>query len=596
MKEFYIKQIEAVGNGKKLSKINFTKGLNIVCGPSNTGKSFVINIIDYVFGSQKPSFDTLTGYDTFSVLIEIDDGYNVRLTRKLDKNEVSVDSDSPEIESKAYKIRNHELSDLILKLMGINEEHQIISSQDKKKARLTLRTFIHTFLIDEESVISKKSIVLKDNYSGTGTLSALLFLINGEDASGIEKNESPDVIEAKKKAVAGYIRKQIKEFEEKEREIKDTLTVLGDNDIKILIEKTIEEIAETESKVVDAVNKSKLLAKNICELSAELEETEFLTDRYNALETQYLSDIKRLGFIIEGEKADKDKSKTTKCPFCEGDIKAHIHRSYENAAKAELEKVMLQVSDLKQAKADLTDDINNIKEQIERAEKENDEIITDMEMRLKPHINELNMLLENYKHTLKLKNETEFIRSLAVKMNADIYEVENEEESNVKYNVKDKFEKEFIDQFNEYLDEALKECSYKDYLTSRIDMASFDIVVNAGKKQSEGKGYRGFLNTVFGLVMMKYLSLNAKYSPNILIIDSPITNLTEAEGDESKKNNMKKSLFEYFIKNSYLGQIIVAENKIPDIDYKDANIIRFTKNENKGRYGFLINPYISEEK
>ena len=51
---------------------------------------------------------------------------------------------------------------------------------------------------------------------------------------------------------------------------------------------------------------------------------------------------------------------------------------------------------------------------------------------------------------------------------------------------------------------------------------------------------------------------------------------------------MKSSLFRYLLNNQQYGQIIIIENDIPDVNYESANVIRFTMNENEGRYGFLM--------
>ena len=53
---------------------------------------------------------------------------------------------------------------------------------------------------------------------------------------------------------------------------------------------------------------------------------------------------------------------------------------------------------------------------------------------------------------------------------------------------------------------------------------------------------------------------------------------------------MKVGLFNYLVANQSNRQTIVIENEIPDIDYRDVNLIKFTKDENNGRYG-LISEY-----
>lgn len=53
---------------------------------------------------------------------------------------------------------------------------------------------------------------------------------------------------------------------------------------------------------------------------------------------------------------------------------------------------------------------------------------------------------------------------------------------------------------------------------------------------------------------------------------------------------MKAALFEYLVKNNNYGQVIIAENEIPNIHYKDAKLIEFSGLKDKGKCGFLINP------
>ena len=64
--------------------------------------------------------------------------------------------------------------------------------------------------------------------------------------------------------------------------------------------------------------------------------------------------------------------------------------------------------------------------------------------------------------------------------------------------------------------------------------------------------------------------------------------LTERESNNS--NGMKAALFEYLVKNNNYGQVIIAENEIPNINYKNTKLIEFSGLKDKGRCGFLINP------
>lgn len=86
---------------------------------------------------------------------------------------------------------------------------------------------------------------------------------------------------------------------------------------------------------------------------------------------------------------------------------------------------------------------------------------------------------------------------------------------------------------------------------------------------------------------------NATYASHLLILDSPILSLKEKKLKLSEKEKatpgMRESLFDYIIRNCGSNQVIIAENEIPEnVDYSTANMIEFTLEEGRGRYGFLV--------
>lgn len=49
MNRFYIDKLTVFGGGHKTTVINFKPGLNFILGPSNTGKSLVMDCLDVSF-------------------------------------------------------------------------------------------------------------------------------------------------------------------------------------------------------------------------------------------------------------------------------------------------------------------------------------------------------------------------------------------------------------------------------------------------------------------------------------------------------------------------------------------------------------------
>ena len=50
MKGFFIRQLCLRGIGKEDAIVKFDKGANIISGPSNTGKTFIFECIEYMLG------------------------------------------------------------------------------------------------------------------------------------------------------------------------------------------------------------------------------------------------------------------------------------------------------------------------------------------------------------------------------------------------------------------------------------------------------------------------------------------------------------------------------------------------------------------
>ena len=67
----FINELQSV-SPEKVAKLEFKKGLNIITGASNTGKSYVINCIDYLFGAENPPKDINESKNYSFLLLELE--------------------------------------------------------------------------------------------------------------------------------------------------------------------------------------------------------------------------------------------------------------------------------------------------------------------------------------------------------------------------------------------------------------------------------------------------------------------------------------------------------------------------------------------
>ena len=73
MSRFFIKQISVTGEKVLFSEVSFNDGVNIIYGPSNAGKSYIINCINFMFAGDPPFTKSSTGYDTVTMTMESDE-------------------------------------------------------------------------------------------------------------------------------------------------------------------------------------------------------------------------------------------------------------------------------------------------------------------------------------------------------------------------------------------------------------------------------------------------------------------------------------------------------------------------------------------
>lgn len=593
MADFYFKKLTITGTGKESSFVEFQEGLNIVFGPSDTGKSYIIECIDYLFGSDKIRFDQTTGYDTFKLLVGSGKG-DVTIERKYGKANLTVSSGRSDIDSGEYTAswrkgsKKDDISDVWLRLMGIAENHMIIKNSRRDKIRLTLRLFSHMFLIKETPILQEGSIIAPVQKTvEPAAFSSLFFLITGEDFADSTAKEEKKIREAKKKAVIAYMNAQLSEYAEK----KAKLAELPAGDEKFLqseIERMIEELEDTEWQIASAMNRSKSLMAEMYALSGELSESNTLRASYQELRTQYYGDIRRLGNIVDGECHRHDLEGNATCPFCEGKIDAQKEESYTEASQAELTKIRLLLEDLQLADNDLAAKQVGINQRIAELSTERLGVEDLLNSQLKPKVAIIKQALVGYRYAIEIRKETSVIGDMECNIQQALFKAMTEQEPiDSDFKIKSHYDATFFKWLNDRLDTLLRIVKYEKYSSVHVDTSNFDMVVNGQDKMIHGKGYRAFQNTIMALALAEFLSKKGAYAPSMLIIDSPIQSLEEGVDDRTP-DTMKIGLFQYLLESSSLRQIIIIENKIPPtLDYSTANVIEFTKGKKPGRYGLL---------
>lgn len=592
---FYIKRIILVtGNGLQ-SYIEFDAGLNIIYGESNTGKSLIVDCIDYMFGASEHRFEPKLDLKEIRMLLDVD-GYSLTMSRKIDSTDFEVSSLVPGIDSDTYKTGKSKksISNVWLHLMGIENEVQIIQTLTGKSQRLTLRTFHHALLIDEQRVQAVNSILSSgigfSKKVSTPVMSALLYFATGNNYLPEEAGKDKATRKERKDAVKKFVDRSMSKLAEKKISELQNLSKESPAEIQQKMDQVLNAIGAAEGALEEAINQSRAIADKIIEIDSQIAECRVLRNRNASLQTQYDSDIKRLTFIVEGDIHGEDIPKLDHCPFCNGELPKGKEESCMAAAVAEVSKIEAQIKDLRSVQESIAAEMKELTSVRSTLVEQRRQIDTRIRAELRPQISELRAHLADYTLALNQYKAKELIESFSDVLVSELRVTEEEESVVVNVNVPHKFNEVFEDKLNIILKNLLEECNYQNFTGARFDSDDYDVVVNGHLKRSQGKGFRAFLNTILAIAVQNCLDEFNRYRPGLLVVDSPILSLKEKEdhiGEEHTSETMKTGLFKYLLSHQDGRQMIIIENEIPKLDYSSAHLEEFTKDENRGRYGLI---------
>lgn len=593
---YHITRITYTGKDVKTVYVDLHKGLNIFYGPSDTGKSYIVDSIRYMMGAGKCRIDPDSKYEKIRIDIESDDG-NISLERAIvDGNKVTVSGSLGNFEPGEYGIdgkSTRNISDIWLYLMGIKEPVRIIGSQESKDIAFTIGTFAYMLVVDEETISQTDSIIMtKHDFSKMACQSALLYLITGNNYWDGKKRIPKKDRDAQKKAQIEYMTKFLADMQEEYDKKKVECENLSKQELQGKIEAILQQIDSAESDVSAAIMESRQLASSIYKLDQQISECVVMQNRYAALSSQYSSDIQRLTFLVEGEVNKAGIPKIVRCPFCDGKIEKKEEQSCVEAAKQEMIKLLPQIQDLEEAIADVETEVSTLTAEREKLERDREILEERISSEMQPKLDELRDSLAKYTEAVEAQREKTVYASFVSDMGKRLRDLEDIKNIKEVYVIEDNFEAQrFNENFEAVFKKILEETHFGEIDSALFSFKEYDVKVNNKKKFRYGQGYRAFINTDVLLAVQEYLKKYGTYQPGLLVIDSPTLTLKEKPVEDEATIGMKRGLFKYLLDNQRDDQqIIIIENDLPDmdkLDYSVAHLQYFSKDQNNGRYGLL---------
>lgn len=598
MRTFMIKKLRVSGAGKIDGVIEFTEGLNLIQGRSNTGKTWILRCINYLFGNDRRPYTPATGYTDIEGVFQTERYGEIILSRKLDEPYVHVSSDNEMVKNGDYATSYQTagvlfLNDLWMNILGLDETISVPKNTYYARERISWRNVAGVFFVDEDEISKSASIVIKDNtYEDTPLIASLFYLLTGDYKEGILEILNPKQAAARKQGILEYIEERIKSLKEQRSDYILQLEQLSGEDIEKEMLDLNEHIQQTKQGINELVEENKAIAQQLSAFQQKDANCRVLSSRYEALISQYKADLQRLDFIAKGEKAVEGISPNEVCPFCGGELHPEDDDSYTEAIQAEITRIASELTVIVATLKSVQEEQNDIQTSMDDLYARRSGVNHALE--------EKQLMVQNYQEGLNRYRDYTTLQAGVRFVNDQLESLGKKKVSELEkkknpplYHAKKEFEETVGIGFSTLLNKILKECNYQLGGYASWDYSTFDILVDGEpKSDDQGQGYRSFLNSVVAMMLYEYFNKDETFiKPGFLMIDTPLLGLDE-DDEGLDKDTIRNGLYEYIIDHQDKGQIILVDNlnAVPKMDFeaRGINVVTYHKNERDGHvYGFM---------
>jgi hypothetical protein len=584
-----LRELRVTGTGKPNAVIKFAAGGNIIAGVSNSGKSYMLRCMDFVLGAEEMTkkIDEDAGYELVYLEFANDKGKPLTLVRHLTGGDVTVhystidaiEGDGTVVAWKRQgKSTSPDVSSVFLPFAGMKDARLRANSKGATN-RLTVRTLLPAFLVDETSIIAERSPVYGNSgFDQTSRKRMLSYLLTGADDEAITSVEQSDIARAETNAKLTLISDLLKPIEQRIQ----VGSPLRDTDQESTIGRADEAIARLSGILLeDREERAKLQRQRSDAITAmqsaesQIIAIDELLARYQLLHKRYDSDLERLDFIAEGSYF-LNGLQETRCPLCDqpmGEEHRHRFESYPNletvyaSSQGEAAKILGLRNELLETISTLEARRAEREEQRGKASEQLDRIAARIDRELVHALQATKLQLDNL---IQRRLELEAVKVDTEQADALISARQSLEATLVKPDSAPK-KWEAIDSIAAHkfcleIQKVLKEWAWKGQAQVEFDDKRFDIKVDGKARQSNGKGVRAILHAAFAVALLRFCHENQTPHPGFVVLDSPLTTFKQGRDsgtDETIDPSIEAAFWVSIGKLKADLQIVVLDNKEP---------------------------------
>lgn len=632
--------------------VNFDIGINIIHGDSDTGKSSILNLIDYLLGSKKVyMYDEIEQHGRYAMLeVSLNEKvYTIKRDIFEPKENIEVFSTDIENINKVFPLEYSPdydregpagyFSDFLLASLNIPiiKVKQAPSKDNSPMVRLSFRDLFKYCYFDQDDVGSRELLDRKNPSLVVKNKETFKFIHNVLDTQitelqnmiGEKNREKKEVIN-KYSVISSFLLETKLSTEEllhvKKDELDEKINYL-EKEKNYLTDKMKSDNEEMEELRIVVLE----IEKRINKLLSQKSHKEAQLEQNLRLRKEYQADIIKLQTSLKVKNnLSMQYNEIVECPLCNSkmervEIKKHFIEHNEDVLKKEINSIKNRSKDLNNLIDELKGELflleNNLIEDIEQLDKAKNILDTKAEKFISPYITQRDIVISELSSFKEQLDKIEYF----LKIRLQLRELKQKEELLLKQisELQSKLEilkeqtpsiGEALSDLGTYLKEFLEYIPIKSAYGIRLSEKTFlPIVRERNYTDLTSGGLRTLVSLGYITSLLKNSLLKETNFPSLIMIDTVgkylgKTKKNTNEIDERKENkkeglddpdkyiNIYNYLREFSNKFINLGndhQIILVDNDFPEDLEKDFSqyvVKRFSTEEKEGyEVGFINN-------
>lgn len=609
---FQISSLSFHGPDRKPAVVSFQSGLNVIYGASDTGKSFIVESIDFMLGGKGPLTDIpqSNGYGQAMLAMTFEDGSEHTVRRSMGGGAFEIfeglySESLPEVEGRVLAETHSErdednLSAFLLSKIGLG------ARKVRKNARgdtqnLSFRNLARLVVVNEEEIIQRRSPLSDGNYTAdTANTSVFRMLLTGVDDSALVAQSQRTPAEQKAEAQLELLDQLISDTQKRIAKISGSKDELSKQEERLDAALTVrsEQLSTSEAQFRElSSNRRKLMARRETN-RARFVEIATLLERFKLLRQHYNSDMERLVGIQEAGNIFSTLEVEI-CPIC-GALPEHHEPDaicdgnveiVVKAAASEIQKIEDKERELSGTIEVLDKEARTLEKGLPRIDERLGELSQEIESVVSP---DLRKLRATYKELADKRANVREAIGLFDGL-SDLVERRSTLEALTSKKTNDssdgfRLTASMVEPFSAMVQSLLDRWEFPGTRRVHFDLEAKDLVISGKPRTSFGKGLRAVTQTAFSLSLLDYCVANDLPHPGFVILDSPLLSYKEPEGsdDDLRDTNLNSKFYQHLLTLSENKQVIIVENTDPPSDVElGSRVEHFSGWEDEGRFGLF---------